>query len=239
MINNSDKETELTEQPDNIKEPELKETTKLLVDELNIIECKFCLCEDKRENLSSPCDCSGSVKYVHPHCLQIHLDKSGRTACEICGYTFVYTNVYNESKTKCVFLLFSIFFINNLFVSLISYNFPIIVSLGLHSYLILCQYIFCKLKLYQFNILKFKKIKYADNLDEFYNLIIKKYSNHILFCFVSIILSKLINKVSDIIFKINNTVFNSWMIFMTINQLTGLYFYIKNKSVIKKIIDKK
>ncbi|KAI8330190.1 hypothetical protein BC941DRAFT_518283 [Chlamydoabsidia padenii] len=42
--------------------------------------CKICLEKDEVTELISPCKCSGSIKYVHPHCM-----KSWRTSLLQCG----------------------------------------------------------------------------------------------------------------------------------------------------------
>lgn len=38
--------------------------------------------------MTSPCHCTGSMRYVHAHCLHSWLTTSRKNCCEICGYKF-------------------------------------------------------------------------------------------------------------------------------------------------------
>lgn len=55
--------------------------------------CKYCL-EDGGER--SPCDCKGSMKWVHQSCLEKHRKISKREKCEIC---------HSEYKKDIIFLI--------------------------------------------------------------------------------------------------------------------------------------
>ena len=50
--------------------------------------CRICY---EPASLVSVCDCKGSVRYIHPHCLMQWIAVSGRTKCEIChaNYRFI------------------------------------------------------------------------------------------------------------------------------------------------------
>ena len=65
-------------------------------------ECRICLDTVSRDDLISPCNCDGSVKYVHKGCLhkwikaknrgsfsRSRVDGPMRIYCEICNYEFV------------------------------------------------------------------------------------------------------------------------------------------------------
>lgn len=43
-------------------------------------QCRFCMQNDLIENMKSPCDCSGSIKYVHVKCIE----KWGSDYCPVC-----------------------------------------------------------------------------------------------------------------------------------------------------------
>lgn len=52
--------------------------------------CRICHCEaDYGNPLLSPCYCSGSLKYVHQHCLQQWLAASDTRSCELCKFHFI------------------------------------------------------------------------------------------------------------------------------------------------------
>jgi len=56
--------------------------------------CRFCLEEADPTTLLDPCLCRGSVRYVHPDCLDMELNARARAGtstkdCRICGSTYV------------------------------------------------------------------------------------------------------------------------------------------------------
>ncbi len=70
----------------------------------NKIECRYCLCEETKENYIQPCNCEGSLKYVHNSCLGEWIKSSKKkydivyenevayytSLCEICKYEMKY-----------------------------------------------------------------------------------------------------------------------------------------------------
>ena len=50
--------------------------------------CKICYNGDEEEALLSPCNCSGSIKYVHQSCLLKWL-KARKPICELCNREYV------------------------------------------------------------------------------------------------------------------------------------------------------
>lgn len=52
-------------------------------------ECRICLQDDADSDLTRPCQCSGSLQYVHVDCLRRWVKESGRRNCEICKSAFV------------------------------------------------------------------------------------------------------------------------------------------------------
>lgn len=55
--------------------------------------CRICHCQESPSSgvvvkLISPCHCSGTLKYVHHHCLQQWLDTTNSQRCELCKHPF-------------------------------------------------------------------------------------------------------------------------------------------------------
>lgn len=50
--------------------------------------CRICQANTAHENLISPCNCKGSLAYVHLSCLERWLNQSSRNYCELCMYQF-------------------------------------------------------------------------------------------------------------------------------------------------------
>ena len=53
-----------------------------------LVICKICYNGSEDEPLLSPCNCSGSIKYVHQSCLMKWL-KARKPVCELCNYKYV------------------------------------------------------------------------------------------------------------------------------------------------------
>jgi len=47
-------------------------------------DCRICLMDDSLDQLCSPCNCQGSVKWVHATCLEHWCRERGSLKCEIC-----------------------------------------------------------------------------------------------------------------------------------------------------------
>lgn len=56
--------------------------------------CRICHTNTINEGLISPCNCKGSLAYVHLSCLERWLNQSSRSYCELCLYQ------YNATSTK-------------------------------------------------------------------------------------------------------------------------------------------
>ena len=68
------------------------------------LECRYCLCEESKQKLIQPCNCEGSLKYVHNSCLGEWIKNSQKpyeiiyendtayytSLCEICKYNMKY-----------------------------------------------------------------------------------------------------------------------------------------------------
>ncbi|VBB32514.1 unnamed protein product [Acanthocheilonema viteae] len=48
------------------------------------LNCRICLEEDNESNLISPCECRGSLQFVHTRCLQHWFDVMHTRRCQIC-----------------------------------------------------------------------------------------------------------------------------------------------------------
>lgn len=56
--------------------------------------CRICHTSSELENLISPCNCKGSLAFVHLSCLERWLNQSSRSYCELCMFQ------YNAIETK-------------------------------------------------------------------------------------------------------------------------------------------
>lgn len=81
------------------------------------LECRYCLCEESKEKLIQPCNCEGSLKYVHNSCLGEWI-KNSQKPYEIIyeNETAYYTSLCEICKYK---MKYQINFENNFFVSFI------------------------------------------------------------------------------------------------------------------------
>ncbi|XP_049297151.1 E3 ubiquitin-protein ligase MARCHF2-like [Anopheles funestus] len=52
------------------------------------VVCRICQSSSDEVSMISPCLCKGSMKYVHLECLELWLNRSGLTRCELCLHTF-------------------------------------------------------------------------------------------------------------------------------------------------------
>lgn len=58
----------------------------ILVREIEeLAHCRICLERgDPDDYMCLPCNCAGSIKYIHPDCLKEWIKSSGTVECEIC-----------------------------------------------------------------------------------------------------------------------------------------------------------
>ncbi|KAM0750560.1 hypothetical protein T439DRAFT_380454 [Meredithblackwellia eburnea MCA 4105] len=59
--------------------------------------CRVCRSGVEDGPLFYPCQCTGSIRYVHEPCLNEWLHRSGKDMCELCGTALTYTNVFSSS----------------------------------------------------------------------------------------------------------------------------------------------
>ncbi|XP_053665668.1 E3 ubiquitin-protein ligase MARCHF2-like [Anopheles marshallii] len=52
------------------------------------VVCRICQSSNDEISMISPCLCKGSMKYVHLECLELWLNRSGLTRCELCLHSF-------------------------------------------------------------------------------------------------------------------------------------------------------
>ncbi|XP_053674546.1 E3 ubiquitin-protein ligase MARCHF3-like [Anopheles nili] len=55
---------------------------------IDSVVCRICQSSSDEVSMISPCLCKGSMKYVHLECLELWLNQSGLTRCELCLHTF-------------------------------------------------------------------------------------------------------------------------------------------------------
>lgn len=126
-----------------------------------LVICKICYNGSEDEPLLSPCNCSGSIKYVHQSCLMKWL-KARKPVCELCNYKYIIlkkAKSYDQRQKPCitrwhvlsiikaivvldwfhfletVFLCFSLCIINHLNSTDLVYQVSLIGSIELFYYL--------------------------------------------------------------------------------------------------------
>jgi E3 ubiquitin-protein ligase MARCH6 len=81
--------------PEPEPEPQLEPEEPMSNEEEEEVVCRICRMEGEEGwPLFHPCKCSGSIKYVHQDCLQMWMDHSSITVCELCNHTFAFEKVY-------------------------------------------------------------------------------------------------------------------------------------------------
>jgi len=104
-----------------------------ILEETDILTCRICLENDLEDNFISPCNCSGTSKYVHKDCLNkwrysfeyspfSNNDIKRYNECDVCKSEYTYSHekkYYSRSKlfflglwdTFCVTVVMNIFYI--------------------------------------------------------------------------------------------------------------------------------
>ena len=91
----------------------------LILNNINMIdkdnlECKICLENDKIENFMSPCECKGSLKYIHKICLERSIKSSKDSSkCEICNYKYILMKKFEVCNFIKIINYFNLVIINN------------------------------------------------------------------------------------------------------------------------------
>jgi len=73
---------------------------------VDIDQCRICLDDDKPLNMIYPCQCAGTNKYVHDHCIKQWIFLSDnpefKTKCPTCHYTYTMESYdFNENAINC------------------------------------------------------------------------------------------------------------------------------------------
>ena len=79
-------------------------------------ECKICFVESSVGNrLISPCNCSGTLKYIHKTCLMTWMDtwNKDRMNCDLCGKRMRYAELKPLEEVSTDFILFCLVLQNN------------------------------------------------------------------------------------------------------------------------------
>eukprot|EP00667_Euglena_gracilis_P019201 EG_transcript_20511 len=61
--------------------------------------CRICREGSAEGPLTSPCECKGSIKWVHQHCLLEWVMRSPSLTCEMCSAAFSITKVYRRTRS--------------------------------------------------------------------------------------------------------------------------------------------
>src|ERR1700761_9510409 len=92
-------------------------------------ECRVCFETTDHNLMVSPCDCRGSLAYIHFQCLKNCIERSGQQKCGICGQNWLgiefvkkrkgFTDFLNEEKSMKFDFFYSLFAIINGIVTLV------------------------------------------------------------------------------------------------------------------------
>ncbi len=201
-------------------------------------ECKFCLEEDKQNNLISPCKCDGSLKYVHLKCLEKYHEKRYLEKCEICNDDFNYQTKLNVEKFTSIYIIYLVCILNNFFTTLLIFDLDFSISLFFIGYSILYNYFFIKNKLFEINIYKNKRISQPNKYLTFYNNLNKILSNNFNLCFSYTLMYKILLLIEFINSENTKKIYKLIYFFIEISLVLNLFFYIKSNSLDKNIICK-
>ena len=87
-------------------------------------ECRICFETTNQKEMLSPCDCSGTMAYIHSHCLKNSIELNEEQNCHICdqnwrGITIQLKNKnffdYIKEETNLFLFYFSLIFVLYLF----------------------------------------------------------------------------------------------------------------------------
>ncbi|CAG9769914.1 unnamed protein product [Ceutorhynchus assimilis] len=70
------------------------------------VRCRICYDNEKPEELMAPCQCKGTMAFVHRSCLETWLGESGLTYCELCSQSFTTERTPKYTSTKSIWTWF-------------------------------------------------------------------------------------------------------------------------------------
>lgn len=90
-------------------------------------QCRFCLGEkeESRNPFLAPCDCRGSIEFVHLYCLNIWRNKNferNYARCNLCNIDYTVPREYSLEKIPSKYTLFIVL------------DYPILMNLGAHYF---------------------------------------------------------------------------------------------------------
>ena len=189
------------------------------------LECKICLENDKLENFMSPCECNGSLKYIHKICLEKSIKSSKDSSkCEICNYKYIIFKKFDLYNFIKIFNYFNLFIINSylsIILCLIYYkNYIILLPL----YLSLCSVIITKI---------------IDNLIDtidIQSIVKENILAHLLYSFIYVFY-EIFNKIDNFGKNITLIIYNLYFLFTILYYIKFIY-QIKNKFYVDIITNK-
>lgn len=69
--------------------------------------CRICHMAEPTNELINPCNCRGTLGYVHRRCLENWLSRSGLTRCELCLFVYRTKSILRYSWWKAMRIYFS------------------------------------------------------------------------------------------------------------------------------------
>jgi len=127
------------------------------------MQCRFCLEDDVKDNLISPCKCNGSIKYIHRECLNdwIKINPEMFYQCPTCKYyyyykpknyfefTLVLISKYILFHSRKFFMIFSLI---NQILGYNNYTFHLPIITGSLSSLVLFYFIYSKISYFKLSL---------------------------------------------------------------------------------------
>jgi hypothetical protein len=205
---------------------------------LNIKECKFCLEQSEQDLMISPCDCKGTVKYVHIKCLEnYHIQNEHKNdKCGMCNYIYNYTTETNYELIFKLFKKYLIIITNNLVSIFCCFDSDILNFFKFAFYLYIFKLFFEYGKLYKTQRYLIDK----NTLSEFNNkILLSMYSNHLLVSYVFILFYKFLVNINVIVLISTKELYKNLYILITLLHFINIVKFIIIKSEYKIIINKK
>ncbi len=205
----------------------------------SINECKFCLEKDNPESMISPCNCKGSLEFVHSKCLNYYHKhyENKSDMCTICGYFYNYKEEYSFSNTSFILIKYILNSINVYYCIHNSFEHDFKYFIEIYIYLLFFRLIFF------YNFFNKNKIKLFDwdyTLSKSNEKILSTYNRDFLIIsnLFFIVYKFLVHSYILIDTSSKNT-FKFLYFFVTCLHFINIIFFIIKKTTRKTIINKK
>lgn len=206
---------------------------------IELKECKICLSDYNQNLMISPCDCNGSLKYVHINCLEYYhfTPNTNNSICEICGFRYLQKTEFNKELIYKLLGIYFIIFLNNVLSTMILFECEFIYFIMIGLYLIMFNIIFELKKCYQVNIDSYLPEKY--NLTESnYIVLLNNYKSHLITSYIFVILFKFLEVICLIYSQISKKFYKLFYIFVSLLFFIYISYFIISKSVYTVVVNR-